>query len=879
MGRSHGPLPPTFRRRDQNVVVSDVTQVGDQVRLPEPPSASVGTPIPYISGTQLIKQPNLVWIGNLRPITETVTEVEEVCEDVREPVRDIQGNIQYFNTFKRCEQSITNTVNTVGYLVGMQFGICLGPGVRLRRIIYQNETVWTGTLGPDFSTTLMSVFGNSPFRGSTLRFYGGGFDQTPDSYLAQFTPTGQLPGYPGICYVVFEGVRYDELEGDIQFEVDRFPNPFNQLPLSGWNTINNVDLNIASAVADFIDSDWGGAGIGLSNVDTTSFEASGDLLHTEGNGCSLYVVGGSTVNQIFELLAAQAYAFIYEDPALRQIAMKLIRFESLSISGSVFLNDSNISNVNEWSKTAWLLTSNRVRINFFNRDKTYEEDSILGYNFSSINEQLTKDRTAVLDYPFVYSAEIAGELLTRDITFFGSPISYVELEVNRQASRLLPGDGVQVFAPNQGIQPIFGIVEKVRRTDLKSNKVIVEVREVQRLDDALNFGTPETSNAAAIEVNVVEPAGGRAISAPYWYARRNGITLIETYEAATTLPMFLVAPANNVQTNFDVDQTNDPDVTGLLRVIDNAGYATSATLDTAISKYDGWTTGDLTSIQVSGVTNDIWLQNDPGADGAARGDVLIFINDEIFTFQTVTGPVDGVYTINNLERAVLDTVAQAHTAGDDVYIFSGKDASILPDGAFDFPVSPVPSWRVTSNTGLFAGNNTDPDQYISFAGWNPAANRLRAPLRPHLLQIDGARPDDTDPILISINTSFDATWRVRSREQLSITYTDGASETAENDGENFASYRVNVIDSAGIVRSCGETANDNTYNSLTATIPGSTIQGGGFLFVEARFGTNASIFRDTIPVVVFVTAIIISETLADTAYMTEDETAYYVGEQ
>lgn len=864
-----------WSRTRETEVVSSVTREGNTVNLPEPPSAQVGIPIPYVNGRQLITQPNLLWIGNLRPITETVTEVEEVCETKILP-GPFAGTIKEVT---ECEQSITNTINTIGYYVSMQLGICLGPDVSLRKMYFKGKEVtldFDGLTAPDPGVQASGDIRDDDgvFTGR-FHFYGGNYDQTADPFLTDFHPAGQLPGYPGVAYIVLEDIRFERLDGAIWFEVERMPNVLGLSPLRNEmrqpGDPKSGNINPASALADFLTNDWGGAGLGTDVIDTDSFEDTAEQLWEEDNGCAMFIAGDVSITSILDIISDQAYGYIYEDPSLKKIAFKLIRFENLSVSGAFKFNDGNITNVNNWNRSAWLLSANKIRITFNNRNENYKDDSILGYNFSAINDTLTKDRVAEISYPFVYEPDTARELLKRDLVFYGTPSATLTLETNREASSLVPGDAVQAYAPTQGVPPLFGIVQEVKKFKLDDNKVIVSILEVQRLDNQLDFGTPETSIAEDVSLLVEEPKSGRAISAPYWYARQRGTSLVEAQNSDYIIPMFLVVPENNVQASFRVDQMNNPQQSGTpLTVVRNASYATTGKLNASISQWDGLTDGALTSIEIKDVLNPTWLETSPGSDGAARGDVLVFINDEIFTFETVSGPTGGVYTLTGVTRSMIDTVPEAHAEDDDVFVFSGKDTSVLASGVYDYPLPNTPNWRVTSNTAIQQGDNTFDGHYIEFSGWSPDDNRLTAPLRPHLADIDGARQGPTDPVFLTVGNSYTINWKTRARGNLTLAFpTDNAQDSELNDNNKYQTHRVNVIDSDDNVLDCGETADDGNYNSLSATINASAVHGAGFLFVESELENAKSVYRDLLPVVIFTAP----------AYVQEDDaTVYYARE-
>ena len=120
-------------------------------------------------------------------------------------------------------------VTTYTYRVNFAVALCEGPIDSILR-------VWAnGTLIFDKSTTLNS---------SNFRFYNGDETQLPDALIEAYLGVGNVPGYRGVAYVVFENMQladYGNRIPNLTFEVLKkaasMP-PIIQLNLNGYKIVD-----------------------------------------------------------------------------------------------------------------------------------------------------------------------------------------------------------------------------------------------------------------------------------------------------------------------------------------------------------------------------------------------------------------------------------------------------------------------------------------------------------------------------------------------------------------------------------------------------------------------------------------------------------------
>lgn len=848
-----------------------VSQDGNNVAVPEPPSATLGIPIPYIIGRERIFQPNVIWYGNLRPVIQTDSAVEKTCETRRE--LDPTGSTLIEREY--CEETVTITKTIIGYNVSIQFGLCLGEGVVLKKIFADDTVIWEGSVGP--SPTALTVAANDSAISGACTFFGGEFDQLPSSLVSGFVGAGFSPGYPGIAHIVVETLRLDQISGArLSFEVERFVNPLGLT--SGQNRIGD-DINIATALYDFLSSDWGGAGLDPDQIDTVTFTAAALTLAAENNAGSMVLASETRNSEVIKLLTEQAAGILYENPATGKVEFKTVRYSDYDPVTITELNERNVSNINGWERGSWVETINRLRVGFTNREKNYEDDSLFGYNFNAINDKISQNRSSFADFPIAHSEDTAKALLLRELAFYGAPLVRAVLETNRTVEDLLPGDGVQAYLPRFNFESFIGVVTKVQRFDLTNNSIIVTIEQVPRDDNNLEFGEQEQGLSEEILTDKVEPSSALIDQAPYWLARRTGVTLPEVVGEDFVIPIVLPTSANDIQASFSAVVSNKPGFVGtMVSVVTKAQYPTTASLVGAIDIYDAIGDGVLTSITIDNVQNDIWLESVLEA-GVRNGQLFVLIDDEYLSAETVTDNGDGSWTLSTVHRALLDTAAQSHADNASVYVFSNTADTV--GSYFSYPLGYVPNWRITSNTLTSDGDPTDSNDYFSTTVWDTSFNRIKAPYRPHAAEVTGytrATVSEASPIFLSVGETFDVTWKTRSRESLGVVLFDDAAEEAEDQIDTTKSFhRVIIVDSGSTERDCGATADDATYNTLTATVPALTAIGAARLFVQHETLYATSIFRDYLPVVILPSPFFVTEE-EDFSFGSEDGLEIFVGE-
>jgi hypothetical protein len=790
------------------------------------PQAVLGVAVPAILGRKRVPNHNLLWTGNLRPVTETVATVKTWTEEI-----DHGGG--YIETVTHTETTYTTT--TVGYLCDIHLGVCLGPDVHLIGIYVDGSPIWTGDVGPARTEITIPNTGETFLAGSKVYFSGGQFDQAPEPDI----DVVDYPGHVGIATVFMKDVRADREMGQLSLEVTRHPNP---LALdAGVNKIGS-DLNIISALVEVITNEWGYAGTDIAKLDTTTFAELAEVTADEGNVVSVKIDNDVGVNEVIGAIQDQALMVVFENPETGLITGKLIRYDDFSYATVSRFHTGNILEMRNFNKSGWHETIEQARALYTERDANYNEVPVFMQNAANISNSGRGKRTVTFSYPFVPLKALAITLLSRDMAVLAAPQYNFNLLVNRDGASLLPGDYITVTWPDNKLLNLPMQVVSVRKQDIGYNNVVLTLKQARFPDTRALFGPGGDAYDPGFDVDPKTPLDLRVITAPYYMARaRNGISSTEVNPLI--FPLFLPKPANSFQGSFTGYVNNLPGSLNPVVVLDGAGYPTFGRLTAAIGQYDGFATGELASITIDGVINPAVL-SDIGEDGVRAGRLFLIVGNEIMSFESAVDDGGGQWTLSGVHRALVDTVFQAHSDNADVYIMSNNFTNVSRNGFTD-PPGYTPEWSIVSNGVTVPGKFEDA---LVDDVWTQSGMRTLSPPRPHNTKVNGVARSST-PVPITEGDSVTVTWATRSRIATDIKLMLDAAEDAENNGGNVQRHRVYHRSSGGTYTDLGGMA--YTGNTATFTMP-DVANGVGSIVVISEIILGGAgytcVYEDRVPV-------------------------------
>lgn len=787
------------------------------------PTSKLGGVVPYVVGRRRIAGANIIKFGNIKPIYETkiVTETQYWTD----PENTKKGvGTSYI------EKTITTEIKIpVGFTVDLICAICLGPDVKLREIWVGENRIWSGNVGPTGTFTVAeNDYGLS---GVECYFTGGAYDQPKPPGIETDTR------YPGIAYIVLKGVRADVGIGELTFEVERYVAPFG----STGNT-SNLDINVASAMYDLLTNEWGGMGIPASYLGA-SFTSAFTYFRTHFGYCSVVIESPMSGGSVMQLLQQQVNSSLFSNPKTGKLELIITSDTDYNRSSAINIGPSSARNISQFQKKGWNDTIKSLELTYSNRSVSYEPTTIVAKGTENYSPLQSK-KTVGFGFPYVCQEDVAVYISKRLLAEGYVPTFSGRVTMNRQGADAVPGSVSLLSWPHWNLWSVPVIIDRVRKNPLSENTVDITFRQWSTPDGAdITVELPKEGDAVDFGYIPQAPIDAFIQTAPFWLLREAGILDID-HVSDVVYPMFFPVPASPLQAFVNVTLER-AGVTPPSYIAEAVSYPAYGTLDTPIDKYDGWTTGVISNIELSGAAN---VGDFPDMSANPReGRYLVLIDHEIFTFETKTDLGGNRIRLNNLRRAVIDTVAANHVAGSSVFIVSNA-YNYISSMAFPNPLAYTPTWRFVSNTLAMNGKLDRSDHTLTKAGWVPVYHRSFAPPRPHDTKINGVR----NSAMVYIGSGAEVSWRIRTRVAPDIKFQTDASELNEpTSTTDYQFHRVYIRDSGGTLRLCGTTSvTDEDQNTLSISIPSATAAGPGTLFVRSVVNNIESVFDDELPVYV-----------------------------
>lgn len=822
------------------------------------PMAQIGQIVPYVIGRFRITTPNFIWYGNVKNIIKVTkkervetkekdlqvrsifwTPGEEYPDDALPADSDLakiaRENLEIPMLLTSVKVYETETIVTyerevVGYTVDAAIGICLGPNVELLGIYEGNKRIWQGS-----ATGRTEVAGDGKDE-SLLKngfiYRDGGFSQTPEPYLAGI-PGGpangdNLPGYVGIAYIVLKTVNSALLSGaDLQFEVRRLPNPLGLA--TNVNVIAGNDINPSTAVADILLNEWGGVGIDPAWIDVANFTAAAARFATEGLGMSLAIAqenyGVALVNEMQE----QTRSIVYADPETSLIRIKPLRPDVYDENALLEITPSEASSYQSFAKTAFLAMPTHFAIKYYNRSRNYEQTVVTNRNPAVPPMTSRAKRLASIDFGAVCTDAIAEASFDLLLSSISVPRISSTIVTDRNAADLVPGDLFLVTWPLYSMEKFPVYVTKVREQEIETNSVLIECDQYLRPNVKKFFKAAEPSKHTVPDLVAYKPTNGAVLDAPWWILQRKGFNGNPDTAMDVTYPMFFAAGANDSQLYFDVhNRANDA------ALLEAEPFPLNARLVGNLSRLDGHLNWVIDNVTLRQVINPDFLAN-IGLDGVTEGTRLMFINDEIFSFESFTANPDGTYTLHNVHRGLIDTVAQNHADNDAVYIVDLDALSLSDKGhtAVSSPYNYSLTSRAMRNAGKYPADSFNLPSYFPYG-------RPDGPVRPQGVTINFSRLDTPTDLILGAETSVQ--WNTRSRMDKKIATMNVPPQNAEiMSKKRFQAHMITLIDSAADEYVVGNSLTGDTDglypagfsdHDITFNIPAAAALGAGKLRVE-----------------------------------------------
>ena len=690
------------------------------------PTATEARVIPLVWGRVKVSGPNVVWYGDLTQLA--------ITENVKTGL-------------------FSSTTITKGftYYVGMQFGICRGPDVALRRIWVGDKQVWSGTLSSDGATANIDepeLFGGLELgQGgiqSTIEFQTGSTTQAVSTYLGLHQDAGagsdRTPRYTGTCYIVARGLDSTAVGAYVgnstqvkpwSFEVERFPALFSGQS-AGENKIGSTECNPVNVLYEILtDTEWG-FGFPAADIDLTSFLAAADTMITEANGFSISLTRTMQSNELIREIERQIDGVVFLDHRTGKWTIKLARAD-YDIDLVPQLTDSNVKEVRDYTRGSWEDTTNQITVKYWKRETdgaggvNYKESFALAQDVANAMIQgggtvgTANIVTGEVSFPGCKNSALASNLAWRELRGQSYPLARATFVINREFWDLTIGSVVAWTNAQLGFTKLPMRVTRIDYGRLTDNQItITAVQDVFQYA-AASFGSPPDSlwDPPTTTLVAFPAAQQTAFEAPRALVVRDplfaGDEFVSKVMAAARRQGGEVAIRMKQRNSSGTPSGSYADTGNILQFV-RIGQL-DANLGAGVANPTSTIVLDPTPDSKTAILNS--FSNATTSDMGVDLVQLIMVNNE---FMLVDNASDGGTTVdlNSVWRGALDSAQANHTAGDDVFLlFVGAGIS---DGNFGTTNNIDVQLRMRSASEEFSGSVTD----ISFA----FAKRCQRPYPP-----------------------------------------------------------------------------------------------------------------------------------------------------
>lgn len=680
------------------------------------PVADEGSPVPLIFGRVRLRSPNCVWYGDFR---------------TRATKKKVKTGVF----------SSENVTTGYRYYVGFHLSLGTGPGVVLKRIWVEKKVLWQSAVGVGPSPTQFSISKHGIFGGSkrgggfsgTCTFYGGEFTQARNAYL-ESEIGADVPGYVGISHIVFERpyIGTSPQLKPLSFELERYPD---ELGLDPGDLEIGYDLNPMEILYAAMTEEWGGVGEDPANIDTTSWIAAGAILATEGNGMSLLVTAANNAKTVVEEVLRQIDGVLHQDPETGKIMVKLIRDDYI-IGNLPIFNESNVHQVRDFSRTSWAETVNQVRTTFTYRDKKYEKAAAFAQDMANINMQ-GRIRSATVSFPGCTEGSTAVKLATRELSQLSVPLFRAVLDTNRDGTQLRPGSPFVFSWDDYRLSNVVMRVQRFNFGELLKGQIVIDVVQDKFAASNTLYTDPEDTLWDEIPRTVVDITDFKAWECPYWIMNR-----IEDIEIPVDTSFWwgLARNPGEMQT-YDFVTSDDNFVDDTVVDLDQPNFTHSALISGSLYINMGQPNGVIDKITITdaqpdpGEYSSWWEEEDILQDTDTNGirlegRNLFVLNGELLAYETFTDLGNGIYELETVRRALLDTQFEDHADGSVLYFLNGLDWFSR-------------NWREDNQTLYYkflSYSDQDAQDINDVSSSNVLANqRYDRPLPPDMLEIESIR--------------------------------------------------------------------------------------------------------------------------------------------
>lgn len=729
------------------------------------------------------------------------------------------------------------------YYISIHYGICTGPVDSINKMVIDDKTVdWGGFVVNANSSTVINqteLFGGEKKQGGLQGIFdfmlGGPTQQLTAGAATKLGGTPDtLPGFRGIASIFARGNQGLFGTGTPGFywtannpylsppsvEVTRIP-----VGPNGKSALDGDQANFADIIWECLtDTDWGmGSPEGL--LDRDSFKAAAATLAAEDFWGSMMWTRQDVVEKFINEVIDHIQATLFAHPRTGLLTLKLLRDDYDRATLPVFTPDN--CKITKFQRKVWGETANEVIVSWTNPESE-ESESVVVHNNANISIQGSVVSTSK-NYYGIRNADIAARLALRDLTQVSEPFLALNIEANRTAWTLVPGDMCKVQYPEHGIGEAY-----MRVGTVDYGKPGASIVKAALIEDIFSFGTsifvpvgeslppvvpvpptiPDPDPPLPPDVPWVDPATVPTAldhllirDVPFFVlARAIGDTAVQSIEYPSTGNMLLAAE----------DSTNVSSIGYWTQIYGPTGEASLQQVGFLNNRKRVLLAAQLAAEGISTLAF-----SSPYGSPVEVGSIMEFVSvsdPSVFEMAAVAADNgDGTY---QLTRGILDTTPLRWKIGDVVWNYPANSSVIDPTGRTD-NVDAIYKFTPRTSKGMYS---------VSSAALitQTAHDRMHLPYRPANVKFNGdlysQQIDGTSDIVV--------TWSRRNRLTESsqiLAWTD--ADTTPETGQTTV---IEILDGSGTVSATHSGLTGTTYTVLASEIATAAGTGGkAFIRVKA----------------------------------------------
>lgn len=409
---------------------------------------------------------------------------------------------------------------------------------------------------------------------------------------------------------------------------------------------DSLDLNGAHIIRECLtDPDWG-MGYLDSDIDEASFTYAADKLYQEFLGISLLWDKQILLDAFIQEIVKHIDAALYVSRTTGKFVLKLIRAD-YDPDDLITLDESNIARIEDPSRPTFGELTNSVTVNFWNA-KTGKDASLTQTDTAMALVQGSTINTPV-QYPGFTCARNATIAANRDLRSLSSPLLNCTIYADSTADVLNVGDVFKLTWPKWGIYNLVMRVTSFGLGNGKSNQIkITCIQDIFDTNTALAVVTPPPSweDPSQPPQPTVDSL---AIEAPYLELVQNlGQANVDDALANKPDSGYVLGAAPRPNSGINARMWTDNG--------DGTGYNSIATLEFC----------PFCELTVAADKTQTVFQTTGGRD---MDQVTIGQHGQIGGEIVRIDAVDTVANTVTVGRGALDTVPQAHAAGEAFFLW------------------------------------------------------------------------------------------------------------------------------------------------------------------------------------------------------------------